>query len=93
MNSAVINRQYLMGAVMASHPAISGTIHSLVPHTNVVQIGDLSELFSRELERVANVDISSYVNTLRSDMDNVGVWLNNFCRIVLPVLANLYKPV
>lgn len=92
MNSAAINRQFLMGAVTKACPTICGSIHQAVPHAEVVQIGDLTEIFARELSQVTNVDTSLGMNALRSNTDNVGVWLNNFCNYVLPLLMQRYKP-
>lgn len=90
MKTAVINRQFLMGAVMNSHPSICGSIHSLIPNTEALEIGTLSELFTTELSKIANVDTSIAKQYLASNIDDVGIWLNNFCRFVLPFLVSHY---
>lgn len=91
MKNAVINRQYLMGAVMNSHPAICGSIHAVIPHSETLDIGVLTDLFTRELSRVDGVDTTPGVEVLKQNTDNVGIWLNNFCQFVLPFLTTHYK--
>lgn len=91
MKSAVINRQYLMGAIMNAQPTIGSVVHSKVPHTETLSIGTLIELFSCDLNRVTDIDTSTAKAYLNSNVENVGVWLNNFCQFVLPYLLNLYK--
>lgn len=90
MNTAAINRQFLMGAVTSACPAICGYIHSIVPHDEVVLIGTLTEIFASELSLVPNVDTSNPLTVLNSNVDNVGIWLNNFCHYVLPVIARRF---
>ena len=91
MNSAAINRQFLMGAVISACPSISGSIHRVVPHTEVVLIGDLTQIFTQELSMVP-YDTTGALDILNSHTDNVGIWLNNFCQYVLPHLKQKVVP-
>lgn len=91
MQTAAINRQFLMGAVFNTHPAICSRVNSVIPRKEVLMIGDLTEVFTREISQVENIDKETCLANLNSHTDNVGVWLNTFCRTVLPFLSDHYQ--